>query len=113
MSRRARYISALKPATSPAIWEGRPAASNFVMRRTPLTPRLRWSQNASIPIPRGDTTPRPVATTRLIRPPRRRRKSEGPVAPLPANERRCPGHVLSGVLDLQAAPELVAEGILV
>ncbi len=40
-------------------------------------------------------------------------KSEGPVATLPANERRCPGHVLSGLLDLQAAPELVAEGILV
>ena len=46
-----------------------------------------------------------------MRPPRSRRKSEGPVATLPANERRCPGHVLSGLLDLHATPEFVAESI--
>ena len=39
-------------------------ASNWVMARVPLSPRLTWSQKHSRPIPKGDTTPMPVMTTR-------------------------------------------------
>src|SRR5207249_5359256 len=66
ISRRGRYISGSNPVTSAAICEGSPAASNFVMRRTPLTPSMSCFQKASTPIPIGETTPRPVTTTRLI-----------------------------------------------
>src|SRR5947207_13990586 len=40
------------------------------MRPMPLTPCVSWLQKASTPIPIGETTPRPVTTTRLIRAPR-------------------------------------------
>src|SRR3989442_922099 len=54
------------PRAPARVGEGGPAASNLVMRRTPLTPSLSCLQKGSTPIPMGETTPRPVTTTRLI-----------------------------------------------
>src|SRR5215470_8042649 len=65
-SRRGRCASGSNPVTSAAICDGSPAASNFVIRPTALTPCEICFQKASTPIPAGATTPRPVTTTRLI-----------------------------------------------
>src|SRR5262245_56129151 len=58
--------SGSKPLTSPAKRVANADASNRVMGPMPLTPPQRASQLAWIPMPTGDTRPRPVTTTRLL-----------------------------------------------
>src|SRR5262249_32913258 len=58
------------PFTSPAMRAGKPVASNFVTCPTPLRPAQSASQLTEVPMPRGETRPIPVITTRLFnRPP--------------------------------------------
>src|SRR5947209_8720700 len=55
---------ALKSGSSPPIWQGRCFGSKTWMRRTPLTPARRFSQNAAGVDPIGVRTPSPVITAR-------------------------------------------------
>src|SRR5215510_8208478 len=50
--------------TDAATRHGKLDASNCVMARVPLTPRLTLRQKQSRPAPKGDTTPIPLMTTR-------------------------------------------------
>ena len=52
------------PGTGAATRQANPEASNSVIARVPLQPRLTCSQKRSRPTPNGDTTPMPVMTTR-------------------------------------------------
>src|SRR5258708_2961448 len=65
--RRASFLSmncaASKPFTSPAMWQGSSEASKRVIGPTPLLPAIAACHVASVPIPRGVTSPRPVTTT--------------------------------------------------
>ena len=54
--------------TSPAIRAENCAASKCVIGPIPLHPAQRASQFAWVPMPRGDTSPTPVTTTRLLKP---------------------------------------------
>ncbi len=55
--------STLKSLTSPAIWEANALGSNLVMRLMPDCPAMMFFHAVAVPIPTGDTTPRPVTTT--------------------------------------------------
>ena len=50
--------------TGAATVQGKGEASNSVIARVALQPRLTWLQNRSRPTPKGDTTPIPVIATR-------------------------------------------------
>src|SRR5947209_784351 len=58
-----RNAATLKSCTSAAICTGWPEASKLRIGPTPLLPLRHAVQNASLPIPFGATTPRPVTTT--------------------------------------------------
>src|SRR2546429_3710531 len=60
------------------------------MRRTPLFPASRFSQNDFAPIPMGEITPTPVTTTRLMR----IRIVDGCSATASRSDRRVGRHVL-------------------
>ena len=55
--------SMVTPVTGAATRQASSDASNSVIARVPLQPRLTCSQNRSRPTPNGDTTPMPVITT--------------------------------------------------
>src|SRR5262245_49022360 len=55
-----------KSGTSAAILTGWLEASKLRIGPTPLRPFLHADQNASLPVPLGATTPRPVTTTLRI-----------------------------------------------
>ena len=55
--------------TSPAIFDLKSAVSKWVMGAMPLVPAHNASQVAWVPIPTDDTSPMPVTTTRLLKPP--------------------------------------------
>jgi hypothetical protein len=48
------------PVTAAATRQARSLASNSVMARMPLQPRLMWSQYRWRPAPNGETTPMPA-----------------------------------------------------
>src|SRR3954454_9623498 len=52
--------------TSPAMRDENSAASKWVIGPMPLRPAHSASQLAAVPMPRGDTRPTPVTTTRLL-----------------------------------------------
>jgi hypothetical protein len=54
------------PETGAATRLVRPSVSNSVIARVPLQPRRALSQNLARPTPNGETTPRPVTTTREL-----------------------------------------------
>lgn len=56
--------SIVMPVTGAATREENSAASNSAMARVALHPPRTWSQNRCRPMPKGDTTPMPVMTTR-------------------------------------------------
>ena len=58
--------SALKSLTSPAMVEEKAVVSNLVIFEIPDFPATRLVQAVFTPIPTGDTTPRPVITTRRL-----------------------------------------------
>src|SRR5262249_10182981 len=60
------YCRGSKPRTSPAIRVANCDASNLVMVSMPLVPAVSAAQFASVPIPRDDTRPMPVTTTRRV-----------------------------------------------
>src|SRR5687767_6997464 len=55
-----------KPLTSPAMRASNAVASKRVIRPMPVWPEVNARQFTSFPIPRGDTSPMPVTTTRLV-----------------------------------------------
>src|SRR5713101_3360750 len=55
-----------KSRTSPAMVQSNPVGSNWVMARMPLFPARRFFQTSSVPIPRPQTNPTPVTTTRRL-----------------------------------------------
>ena len=57
------YCSTSKSFTSPAIWELKLLASNLVILLMPDLPATIFAQAVCVPIPTGETTPRPVTTT--------------------------------------------------
>ena len=59
--------------TEAATRQGYPDTSNWVIALVPLTPRLTLHQKRSRPMPKGETTPIPLMTTR------------GEALPLPAD----------------------------
>src|SRR5882672_7927510 len=56
--------SGVNPFTSPAIRQGYSEASKREIAPTPLFPWIKAFQFSSLPIPRGETIPSPVITTR-------------------------------------------------
>src|ERR1043166_3732073 len=60
------YCNGSKPRTSPAIRVEKFDASKRVIGPMPLHPAASAFQLASVPMPSGDTSPRPVTTTRRI-----------------------------------------------
>ncbi len=85
-----------KPFTSAAMRVGNVEASNRVIGATPLLPATRALQDSSTPMPTGDTSPRPVTTTRrlLMRFTSTRDVTPGtarPPGPVPARLRGGPG----------------------
>ena len=55
-----------KSRTSPAMVQSNAVASKCVIVRTPLFPARRFFQTSSVPIPRPQTSPTPVTTTRRL-----------------------------------------------
>src|SRR6266481_911229 len=53
--------------TSPAIWQAKAEASNWVMRSIPLLPASRAFQTEPVVLPTAQIRPMPVMTTRLAR----------------------------------------------
>src|SRR3972149_584057 len=66
--RRLMNSSGLKFLTSAAIRQGNGVGSKAVIQSTADLPAMRFCQKASLPIPLGATTPRPVITTRPVFP---------------------------------------------
>src|SRR6266853_2070924 len=56
-----------KLRTSPAIWQAKAEASNWVMRSIPLLPASRACHTESVVLPTEQIRPMPVMTTRLSR----------------------------------------------
>ncbi len=65
-SRFSIHLSGSKLFTSPAKRVGKVEASNWVMGPMPLSPAVTARQQASRPIPTGETIPSPVTTTRRL-----------------------------------------------
>src|SRR3954453_19442544 len=59
-------LSGSNPLTSPAMRHENSAASKWEIGPMPLRPAHNASQFAAVPMPRGDTRPTPVTTTRLL-----------------------------------------------
>ena len=68
-----RYCSMSKPFTSPAKRQEKALASNRLTGAMPEVPDTRLDQAVATSLPTGDTTPRPVTTTR-----RRDMRTPGP-----------------------------------
>src|SRR5216684_3075871 len=60
------HCSGSKPRTSPAIWQVKALASNFVIRPMPERPSTSPFHVGSLPTPRGEIIPIPVTTTRRL-----------------------------------------------
>src|SRR6266540_362809 len=84
-SLRSMNCAASNPFTSPAMRVGYVEASNSVIGPIPLLPATSADQDSSTPIPTGETSPRPVTTTRrlLIGSPLRGTDIRGGEAPRP------------------------------
>src|SRR6185369_7537143 len=59
-----RYLRGSSPSISAASLHGRCSCGKARRKPIPEQPPIRLRQNASLPIPTGETTPTPVMTTR-------------------------------------------------